>query len=230
MAAILPWETASLYQCQTVRRPGGLGGTVRRLRGLLAAAALALVAFAPLSGPARAANTADVSFLRPIGDIAAPRGFAPVCARYAWACAGGARAQMNEADLMKVARMVNSAINRSIHQIADDRQYGVDEVWALPTRRGGDCEDLVLLKKLALIKKGVPASRLLIATVIDRRKQPHAVLVLRTASGDLVLDNLRSQIRPWQKTGYTFLRMQDPDAPQVWKAVFAGGIFGADRL
>lgn len=198
-------------------------GVPRVRAGLVACLLGAVLTFAPDRG--MAANGADDAFLQMKKPIAAPRGFASVCGRYDWACGGGSSGSVAEGDILDLARSVNRSVNTGFRQVSDGQQYGVQEVWALPTGRGGDCEDFVLLKKLALIKKGVPASRLLIATVLDRHRAPHAVLVLRTASGDLVLDNLRSQIKPWRDTGYSFLRVQNPDQPSNWQAVFAGGIF-----
>ena len=110
-----------------------------------------------------------------------------------------------------------------LRAIEDDRQYGVAEHWALPTRTGGDCEDFALLKKRELVSVGIDPSRLLLATVLDRQRNPHAVLVFRSDAGDLVLDNLTNQIRPWRATRYMFLQMQDPDRPTRWVNVFASG-------
>ena len=62
-------------------------------------------------------------------------------------------------------------------------------------------------------------NRLLVAVVLDRKRQPHAVLVLRSDMGDFVLDNLNKRVLPWQKTGYAFLRMQDPRDPTRWVSV-----------
>ena len=191
--------------------------------GLIAFVVGALLVMTPDVGSA--ANGPEDAFLQMKKPIAAPRGFASVCGRYDWACGGGTHASVAEADILKLARSVNRKVNAGFRQVTDSQQYGVQEVWALPTGRGGDCEDFVLLKKLALMKQGVPGARLLIATVLDRHRSPHAVLVLRTGSGDLVLDNLGSQIKPWNETGYTFLRVQNPNQPSSWQAVFAGGIF-----
>ena len=52
------------------------------------------------------------------------------------------------------------------------------------------------------------------------------MLVMRTDDGDFVLDNLTSRILPWQATGYTFLRIQNPARPSQWSAVLAGGVLG----
>ncbi|MCV2864793.1 transglutaminase-like cysteine peptidase [Defluviimonas sp. WL0075] len=188
------------------------------------ALALALVFGLQAAGPTAAA---EGTTLTPRKSIAAPEGFGDVCARYQWACAKGSADQMNARALLKLAQDVNSAVNRRYRQVTDRRQYGTEEFWALPTSaRGGDCEDFALAKKMSLIEAGVSPARLLIATVLDRKRGLHAVLVMRTEAGDFVLDNLRNRVSGWQDTGYTFLRMQDPSAPSRWQAVFAGGIFG----
>ena len=157
--------------------------------------------------------------------IAAPEGFRGVCARYKWACARSGRGIGKADGVLRVAKAVNTSVNRSTRAVSDLRQYGDEEVWALPTSLGGDCEDIALLKKRELIKRGIAPERLLIATVLDRNRGSHAVLVLRTGDEDLVLDNLKNSILPWRKTGYSFLSMQNPSAPHKWDAVLAGGVF-----
>ncbi len=157
-------------------------------------------------------------------NVAAPAGFEGVCSRYPWMCTtSGNRAPLGR-EALSVAGAVNSAINARVHEVSDQSQYKREEYWALPTATGGDCEDFALAKKHALIGKGIAPERLLVATVLDRKRAPHAVLVLRTDDGDYVLDNLTSRIKPWQDTGYTFLRIQSPKAPGEWLAVLAGGI------
>jgi predicted transglutaminase-like cysteine proteinase len=165
--------------------------------------------------------------------IKEPSGAHGICARYDWACAttlshANADAFQFDNRLMMRVRRVNSAINRSTRQISDASQYRQDELWALPTRRGGDCEDFALLKKRELIKLGIPAERLLIATVLDRNYRGHAVLVVRTHRGDMVLDNLTSRVMRWERTGYTFMKMQNPARPDTWQAILAGGLM-ADK-
>ena len=109
--------------------------------------------------------------------------------------------------------------------MSDLQQYGIAERWTLPTKGKGDCEDYALYKKYELTRAGFPAEQLLIATLLDLNRASHAVLVVRTGANDLVLDNLTNKIVPWHKTGYTFLRMQDPRKPKRWVSVMAGGIF-----
>ncbi|MDE0590930.1 transglutaminase-like cysteine peptidase [Halocynthiibacter sp. C4] len=200
----------------------------RAVRKVKASAAIALLCAATVAVGSSATQTqaserVDSRFLIQRSPAAAPMGFAGVCGRYSWACAGSSKSANVQLDMNKIKRL-NASINRRVNEISDSQQYRVKEYWALPTRRGGDCEDFVLLKKRELIKMGYPPEALLIATVLDKKRNAHAVLIMRTSNGDYVLDNLVNQIKPWRKTGYTFLRMQSPKSPNNWVAVLTGGI------
>jgi predicted transglutaminase-like cysteine proteinase len=155
-----------------------------------------------------------------------PSGFVGLCKKYSWVCTDTQEVAFTEEQMLKLARQVNTNVNKRVREVEDLAQYGTDEYWTLPTARGGDCEDIVLLKKKLLVEGGMSSSRLLMATVLDRRMNSHAVLVLRTASGDHILDNLNNRIIPWNRTGYTFLKMQDPASLNNWNSVLAGGIAG----
>lgn len=190
-----------------------------------ARAALALVATLMAALPASPAFAIDASRqLKPRADVSAPAGATALCAQYAWACARSASTKVAfPADAIEVLRQINATANRTIRPISDVQQYAVAERWILPTKRGGDCEDYALYKKRALIEAGFPPERLLLASVLDRKLQPHAVLIVRMGPTDLVLDNLTSRIVSWDKTGYTFLRMQNPERPDRWIALLTGG-------
>lgn len=192
----------------------------------LGAAVLAVLLGMAATMPAMAIDarrpSADIIPIR--AEVTPPPGAQGICATYDWACAKSNRTILVDDALMQTVRTVNSRANRSIRPISDFNQYRIMERWSLPTARGGDCEDYALYKKRELIRVGIPAEQLLIAVVLDRKRQPHAVLILRTGTQDLVLDNMNSRILPWQKTGYTFLRLQDPRQPSRWVSVMAGGI------
>lgn len=192
-----------------------------RLRAGIGLAALVLFA----AGGAAAAPKPAPAHLHAIRGVSAPSAARGLCSQYAWACARGALRSGAAGDALALASAVNRAVNRDVRQVSDRIQYGREDIWELPTARGGDCEDFVLEKKRRLLEAGLPGSALLIATVLDRQRQGHAGLVLRTRSGDYVLDNLGNQVVPWYRTGYSFLRMQNPAAPQKWDAIAAGGIF-----
>ncbi|MFC6640001.1 transglutaminase-like cysteine peptidase [Sulfitobacter sediminilitoris] len=156
-----------------------------------------------------------------------PVGAISICKTYSWACSP--KSNGHTIALSELNR-VNRTINRKVYQINDHVQYGVPEKWTLPSRRGGDCEDIALLKKLELIRKGVAPNKLLIATALDRKLRPHAVLVFRSDHGDLVLDSAHGKILAWADTGYTFLRMQDPSNPRKWQALLRGGVANSKRV
>lgn len=157
--------------------------------------------------------------------VHAPPGATHLCATYDWACARTGRTVEVGENSLRVLSAVNLRANRTIRPVSDMQQYRLAERWALPTQRGGDCEDYALFKKRELIKAGFAPEQLLVAAVLDKKRQSHAVLVVRTGTQDLVLDNLTNRILPWHKTGYTFLRVQDPRQPTRWVSVYAGGIF-----
>ncbi|WP_424939888.1 transglutaminase-like cysteine peptidase [Aliiroseovarius sp. S253] len=193
-----------------------------RLPGRNAVRAIALVTLAAFAAPTDGFASGP-NFLKAKGQGAAPPGAQRLCSTYSWACARGSSSGAVTQGQMQVVRAVNSHINRSTRAIEDRQQYGEAERWAIPTRRGGDCEDYALAKKRALIGKGIDPQRLLIATVLDRSRRPHAVLIVRTDAGDMVLDNVTNSIRNWRDTRYVFLRMQDPKRPSRWVNVLAGG-------
>lgn len=106
-----------------------------------------------------------------------------------------------------IIREVNLAINQSIMPMTDEEIYGRQEVWTYPTD-AGDCEDFVLLKRKKLIEKGFAPSDLLITVVRKPDGEGHAVLTVRSAAGDYILDNLDDQVRLWSETPYRFLKRQ----------------------
>ncbi|MGB3177271.1 MAG: transglutaminase-like cysteine peptidase [Albidovulum sp.] len=197
---------------------------IRRTYALTAVLALGCLC---LTAPAPAVGASGPSANRLVAKapIAAPKGASDLCARHPWACATANRPPRPTAQMLQIARLINRDVNARTRNLSDNQQYGREEYWALPTARGGDCEDFALEKKRRLIEAGLPPQALLIATVLDRSRNPHAVLVMRTDQGDYVLDNLRSGLSRWHLTGYSFLRMQDPKAPARWQAILAGGIF-----
>jgi predicted transglutaminase-like cysteine proteinase len=106
-----------------------------------------------------------------------------------------------------VVRSVNATVNRTITPMTDKEIYGKDEVWAYPTT-AGDCEDFALLKRRMLIQRGFSAADLLMTVVRKPDGEGHAVLTVRTAQGDFILDNLDNDVKIWSKTPYRFLKRQ----------------------
>lgn len=172
---------------------------------------------------------AQDAFLAARMTVSAPAGASNLCGRYPWACQTSKGATKISGGQLDVAIKLNRQINRQVPSISDQAQYGRIEHWSLPTSRGGDCEDFALLKKRHLIEAGLDPQMLMVSTVLDRNRNAHAVLVMRTSQGDFILDNLRDEVLHWRQTGYTFLRMQDPSNPSRWTAVIDGGIMRNDN-
>lgn len=164
---------------------------------------------------------AEATFMRVYGAAPAPYGFVAFCERTPSECAAtsgpdarfdGSPARLSELD------QVNRIVNAKIAPATDLELYGIVEHWTLPTDKG-DCEDYALLKRQILIKKGWPSSALLITVVRDEQGDGHAVLTARTAQGDFILDNKRSDIRLWSQTGYRFIMRQSFVDPRLWMAL-----------
>ena len=94
--------------------------------------------------------------------------------------------------LNKMVAGVNDVVNR-IPYVNDSALYGKSDYWATPmefVKNGGDCEDFAITKYVALRALGIPEERMRILILQDLQKNiPHAVLVVYTDNGPMVLDN-----------------------------------------
>ena len=180
-----------------------------------ALAGLALAAtISSVGGAAAYTDHAKVAVFETVTQTAAivPLSMQFFCAQHRSECAGGGSSQATMSpNLMAVLKQVNGHVNRTIRPERDTA-----DVWELnPT--SGDCEDYVLSKRSALIRKGVPASSLRIAYTHTRRGEPHAVLVVRTSDGDFVLDNLSNTVKTLRASGYNIRSMSTAN-PNKWVA------------
>lgn len=197
--------------------------TITNTRSMFAAAfAAGLLLVMPAAGTA-VAGPLQAPHLSRFQAGKAPFGFKNVCGQYPWACSNRSSGKITgDAEIMAVARKINSRVNRKIRQVSDQAQFGVRERWTLPDSGKGDCEDIVLMKLKRLIEAGVAPNRLFMAQVLPRRVEQHVVLVVRTKKGDYVLDSLTSRVKTWKQTGYTFLKMQNSRNARKWDVVLLG--------
>lgn len=110
---------------------------------------------------------------------------------------------------------INARFNQAIVPVTDEDLYKVAEFWTYPNGYG-DCEDFALAKRRALMEAGWPASTLLMAVVRESNGDGHAVLLVRTDRGDLVLDNQDGAIRLWSETPYHFVKRQSQADAGKW--------------
>lgn len=198
-----------------------VAGRMMLPRKTIAASVGAVFALMAMATPQTTEAAFGERFLQAKMNAPAPSAAQDLCQKYSWACKkSGETRRLTQHDV-DIVHKVNRSVNRQIREVSDHRQYRKIDYWTLPLSSRGDCEDFALLKKQRLVASGIAPERLLIATVLDHKRQGHAVLILRADSGDYVLDNLTNRIKPWQSTRYIFLRMQNPNAPQKWVGLFA---------
>lgn len=92
---------------------------------------------------------------------------------------------------------VNDFINQARY-VSDEKNWYTGDYWATPLEffyRGGDCEDFVIAKFFSLRVLGISDDDMRMAIVNDRVKGiMHAVLIVNTDAGAVVLDNQNKQI------------------------------------
>ncbi|MEI9916274.1 MAG: transglutaminase-like cysteine peptidase [Methylovirgula sp.] len=66
---------------------------------------------------------------------------------------------------------------------------------------------------------GLPRQALLMTIVRDLDGEGHTILTVKTNRGEFILDNLRDDIRPWDATGYHFLKRQSQEDPNIWVGI-----------
>jgi predicted transglutaminase-like cysteine proteinase len=154
--------------------------------------------------------------------IAAPVGFGAACARYGWVCHGKGGANVGDQEALRALQQVNRYVNSTVKPVEDRVSSGQSDSWTLPVNNKGDCEDYALMKMKTLLDIGFPASKLALSVVLDRHGENHLVLLARLNAGDYVLDNLAYNVKPWQRTGYTFLASQNFKRKSSWQVTLAG--------
>ncbi|APG84989.1 transglutaminase-like cysteine peptidase [Sinorhizobium americanum] len=159
------------------------------------------------------------TIMKTAGKAFAPPAFASFCSREPQLCRtnGGQKAVVLRSDKASELQQVNSAVNARIKERSDRANVGRDDDWRVPTTYG-DCEDFAILKKRELLKRGWPASALLL-TVARYHGDGHTVLTVRTSEGDLVLDNLTNSVRDWSRTPYDYFARQSQSNGSRWERI-----------
>jgi len=98
-----------------------------------------------------------------------------------------------EALLHKVQREVNRLL-----YISDKEQFGKSEYWTDGYTGQGDCEDFAEEKQKQLIAHGFPELCMARCSCLTEDNESHAVLVVNTSEGYMVLDNRYKRVCTWQ--------------------------------
>ncbi|GLR88538.1 transglutaminase-like cysteine peptidase [Bradyrhizobium iriomotense] len=154
-----------------------------------------------------------------------PMAYTQFCLRYRGECRArplfrGGPVRLTEersADLKEVNLMVNREI------MPERNDLGLaGEQWLINPSRG-DCNDYAVSKRHELLARGWPARALLLSEVVVNSGEHHLILVVRTKSGDLVLDNMTQVIKPWSRVPYRWVRMQMPNS-RLWATIAASRV------
>jgi predicted transglutaminase-like cysteine proteinase len=188
---------------------------------------VAITMVAAASG-SQSANAGYMGMTRPLGVMMfsnytlPPMAYTQFCLRYPDQCkpqhtmfrGGLVRLTFDRWDDLTV---VNEDVNAAI--VPERNTEGrVGEKWLISPARG-DCNDYAVTKRSELLSRGWPARALLLGEVVTSWGEHHLILVVRTSAGDLVLDNMTSQIRPWARAPYQWVRIQTPKNPNYWASL-----------
>lgn len=176
-----------------------------RIRHLVLAAAMSFCLGASVLPGIAAETSGPVVRIATSGSATPPLGLQIFCLRTPSFCSGAAAELKLDAATQAMLSSVNRSVNASIQP-----QVRRAQTWQLGAS-AGDCKDYAMNKRAALIARGVPAGALRLAVGFTSRGEGHAVLVVRTNQGDLVLDNLTSEIMPANRTGLRLVSMSSPD-------------------
>lgn len=175
-----------------------------------------------LGGSAGHFRKARASFLHEGAPALAPMGHVMFCVHNPQECRKPALLRVARVELtderMVELRRVNDAVNAAIRPRYDRSGPGIIDQWNLAPA-AGDCEDYAITKRHRLIEKGWPASTLRLAVGYTAGGEGHAVLVVKTKSGDLVLDNRTDGIRQWHATDIRWVSIQSGADPRFWRSI-----------
>jgi len=184
------------------------------------AAIFLAVAFATSGANAASVNFTNAAFAPVAGSTSVPIGAAEFCKTHRADCMAGA---LRDVEILTESSWtqllaVNDTVNRDVQPVTDLVLFNVTERWAYPNGQG-DCEDFALEKRRQLINLGWAPSTLLMTVVRQGNGEGHAVLMVRTDRGDLVLDNQDGRALLWNDTPYEFVKRQSQTDPRKWVSI-----------
>lgn len=142
-----------------------------------------------------------------------PENYRIFCLQHAGACdLKGARMVAWSAAERARFEHINSKVNEEISFVSDWDINGLQDDWDYPYNCQGDCEDFALEKRRRLVEDGFPSGSLTMAIAFHKVQLfPHVVLLVETAKGTWVLDDLNDAVLCWDAVPYTFTHREQPD-------------------
>ena len=168
----------------------------------------------------QASTRPAASFASVGGSTSVPYGWLDFCHRRPKECkvpALPATSVKLTAQNLSILKRINQKANRFIKPVSNYDHWGtMMDHWDYPVDGKGDCKIYALYKRKLLQEAGFPRQALLMTVVRDLNNEGHTILTVKTDKGDLILDNLVDEIRPWNATGYYFLKRQSQQDPNIW--------------
>ena len=144
----------------------------------------------------------------------APMAFVKYCSRNKNRCKAGEAEEIKLSNtVFSTLEKINHQVNRSIRPRNERKDVWQDNVTV------GDCEDYALTKRAKLMDLGFSASALRIAVATTPSGIGHAVLVVSTDRGDFVMDNRNGELKAFDHTDLTWLKIQGQKNPLFWHEV-----------
>ncbi len=178
-----------------------------------------------LMGSAAAAGTQLplASYATLGGDTSVPYGWVDFCGRQPQECNQPVLEAVDvnlTSETWQILDKINKHVNHTIEPLSNFAHWGTMlDHWDYPTDGKGDCKIYALYKRKLLMQVGLPRQALLMTIVRDLNGEGHTILTVKTNKGEFTLDNLTDEIRPWDATGYHFLKRQSQENPNVWVAI-----------
>jgi predicted transglutaminase-like cysteine proteinase len=174
-------------------------------------------------GSAAQASLLQASYAAVGAETSVPYGWVDFCGRRPEQCEvdrlAAVDVRLTEETWSRLDR-INRDVNAAIEPVSNFDHWGTMlDHWDYPVDGKGDCKIYALFKRKKLLDEGFPRQALLMTIVRDLEGQGHAILTVKTDRGEFVLDNLSNEIRPWNATGYRFVKRQSQEDPNAWVAM-----------
>lgn len=195
-----------------------------RLKVLLALALiLQSINTASATGPGGLAHNFKIApavkFLKGGDHTLAPMAHVVFCLKSPDDCAASNGPDTVDLDDAKFNQLVN--INTTVNNTIIPKIMPGMETWTVSPRYGS-CHDYAITKRHQLLAAGWPTRALRIAVAITPEGIGHAILVVRTSDGDLVLDNRTSRIVPWKQANLRWIKIESSENPKLWLELQGG--------
>lgn len=203
-----------------------------RLVSALLALAVAALSATVSAAPAPGLELASLRQAAPLRHLAGaalrgPAGWT------AWCDADRAACSRGDARIVSLDRDVAATLARVFAEVHDRITPEVEpegaDVWRIVEQPGpGDCEDYALTWREELARTGLPRGAMDIAVVLTEQQEVHAVLVVHTDKGSIVLDNRHDRPLPWRRLPYAWLALEPGSAQAAgWQALPDYDLIGA---